>query len=158
MPDTIIGTIALFPNPRDMNGWLRCDGRALHAGDHKTFYFALGEPPREQPGDVFRLPNLPDPVPHVRYVVAHEGRYVPFGEERPRFVPEIVGMLAPWEGEPPATCLLAEGQTMQVNGNEALYSIVQNQFGGDGTTFRLPDLRPKGRHVICVAGWFPPFP
>jgi len=42
------------------------------------------------------------------------------------------------------------GQIMQINTNQALYSIIGNRFGGDGrTTFALPDLR--GRVPVDMA-------
>ncbi|HBL76286.1 MAG: hypothetical protein A2W90_09670 [Bacteroidetes bacterium GWF2_42_66] len=44
---------------------------------------------------------------------------------------------------------LCWGQTMPISGNEALYSLLNTTFGGDGrTTFGLPDLR--GRSIIGV--------
>lgn len=37
-----------------------------------------------------------------------------------------------------------QGQTMQINSNQALFSILGTTYGGDGrTTFALPDLRSK---------------
>ena len=50
----------------------------------------------------------------------------------------------------------AEGQQWQVKGHELLFSLLGNQYGGDGTkgTFDLPDLRgkaPRGlRYVLCT--------
>ncbi len=45
-----------------------------------------------------------------------------------------------WQMEGWATC---SGQIMQINQNQALFSLLGNYFGGDGhTTFALPDLRP----------------
>lgn len=43
-----------------------------------------------------------------------------------------------------STYVLAMGQTMSVQQNPALYSLLGNMFGGSGqTTFNLPDLRGK---------------
>lgn len=43
-----------------------------------------------------------------------------------------------------------EGQTMQIRNNQALFSLLGVQFGGDGkSTFNLPDLR--GRVVVGTA-------
>ncbi|MFE6796531.1 phage tail protein [Paenibacillus chitinolyticus] len=42
-----------------------------------------------------------------------------------------------------------EGQTLSINGNQALYSLIGTVYGGDGrTNFKLPDLR--GRVPIHV--------
>lgn len=36
------------------------------------------------------------------------------------------------------------GQLLNINGNEALFTLLGTTFGGDGIkTFALPDLRPK---------------
>ncbi|WP_028592297.1 phage tail protein [Paenibacillus massiliensis] len=47
-----------------------------------------------------------------------------------------------------------EGQILQINMNQALYSILSNVYGGDGrTTFALPDYR--GRTPIHVSTSIP---
>ena len=47
----------------------------------------------------------------------------------------------------PRGYLEANGQTLQINQYQALYSLLSNRFGGNGTTtFALPDI--KGRAVI----------
>ena len=45
---------------------------------------------------------------------------------------------------PPKGWALCNGQLMQINQNQALFSLLGTQFGGDGrTTFALPDLRGR---------------
>ena len=56
--------------------------------------------------------------------------------------------------------LPASGQTLSINSYQALYSLIGNTYGGDGsTTFKLPDLRNLApdhmTYSICVAGIFP---
>jgi microcystin-dependent protein len=56
--------------------------------------------------------------------------------------------------------LPADGRTLPINGNTALFSILGTTFGGDGVTnFKLPDLRPftpKGmQYSICTSGIYP---
>jgi microcystin-dependent protein len=47
----------------------------------------------------------------------------------------------------PKTWALCQGQTLPINTNQALFSLLGTIYGGDGvTTFKLPDLR--GRTVI----------
>jgi microcystin-dependent protein len=63
-----------------------------------------------------------------------------------------------------------EGQEMQVQQNQSLYSLIGNYYGGDGrTTFNLPDTRaleaaakkqmraqrPPFRYAIALTGLFP---
>jgi microcystin-dependent protein len=56
--------------------------------------------------------------------------------------------------------LPADGRTLQITQNTALFSLLGTNFGGDGTTtFGLPDLRPFApqglQYSICVSGIFP---
>jgi len=56
-------------------------------------------------------------------------------------------------GFPPKGWAQCDGVTMPINQNQALFSLLGTQFGGDGrTTFALPDLR--GRIPIHMgSGW-----
>jgi microcystin-dependent protein len=54
----------------------------------------------------------------------------------------------------------ADGQQLTINRNEALYSLYQSRFGGNGTsTFAVPNLHgqaPDGLHYrICTRGAYP---
>jgi hypothetical protein len=56
--------------------------------------------------------------------------------------------------------LPADGRTIPISGNTALFSLVGTLYGGDGTTnFGLPDLRSAApnntMYVICLSGTFP---
>lgn len=56
---------------------------------------------------------------------------------------------------------LCQGQILNVNQNQALFSLLSNRYGGDGiTTFALPDLRgaePVPGMIYCIAtmGYYP---
>ena len=61
---------------------------------------------------------------------------------------------------PPGT-LLADGQTLNIIDDTALFALLGTEYGGNGdTTFKLPDLRksaPDGlTYSICVGGVYPP--
>ena len=57
------------------------------------------------------------------------------------------------------------GKTLRIDENPALYSILSNQYGGDGSvTFQLPKLAPllesdggttPIRYIICLNGYYP---
>jgi hypothetical protein len=60
----------------------------------------------------------------------------------------------------PANYLPANGATLQINSNTALFSIIGVGYGGNGTTtFQLPSLTAaapnKTQYLICVTGTFP---
>jgi len=54
-----------------------------------------------------------------------------------------------------------DGKVLTIKGNEALFSILRTQYGGDGrSTFALPNLNGREpiqgtRYIICVAGVYP---
>ena len=58
---------------------------------------------------------------------------------------------------------ICDGTKFNVKGNEALFSIIGINFGGDGRTyFQLPKIEPfatstGGRltYIICIDGFFP---
>lgn len=53
----------------------------------------------------------------------------------------------------PAWWAPCEGQSMSVSQNQALYALLGNRYGGDSTTFYLPDLR--GRVPIHTSPAYP---
>ena len=55
-----------------------------------------------------------------------------------------------------------DGSTMAIMQNQALFSLIGTQFGGDGQkTFQLPNLPPvkagnaEIRYIICLQGIYP---
>lgn len=59
---------------------------------------------------------------------------------------------------PPKGWALCNGQTMQINQNQALFSVLGTMYGGDGrTTFLLPDLRGRIPISSGQQGTSPPY-
>jgi microcystin-dependent protein len=66
----------------------------------------------------------------------------------------------------PEGYMYCDGQTLQVQQNPALYSLLNNQYGGNGAqTFCLPNLNKTPliqgtslKYIICVNGIYPPRP
>ena len=78
---------------------------------------------------------------------------------------EYLGIVKLFAGNfAPQGWLLCDGQLLEINSNQALFSIVGTQFGGDGqTTFGLPNLSktvpaPNLIYIICVQGIYPSRP
>jgi microcystin-dependent protein len=90
---------------------------------------------------------------------------------------EIIGSISTFAGRfAPMGFMDCDGRVLQAKEHPALYSILGTTYGGDGTTFALPDLRPfandgqpdtgrqrkvdwnevkQPRQVICVTGIYP---
>ena len=64
----------------------------------------------------------------------------------------------------PTNWLPCTGQIVPINQNQALYTLLGTNFGGDGiTTFGVPNLEgtapaPNMQYFICVLGTYPPRP
>lgn len=77
------------------------------------------------------------------------------------FLGEIVLFGFNWA---PRGFLSCHGQTLPITQYTALYSLLGNQFGGNGQTeFNLPDLRgkepvPNAQYCICTEGIYPSRP
>lgn len=77
-----------------------------------------------------------------------------------------IGEIALFAGDfTPLYWALCDGQTLPIENNEALYSILGTQYGGDGVqNFQLPNLAPLKeadgdptpiRYFICLQGMYP---
>ncbi|HEX2934478.1 MAG TPA: tail fiber protein [Bacteroidales bacterium] len=64
-------------------------------------------------------------------------------------------------GYAPRGWILCQGQSLIIQQNTALYSLLGNQFGGDGrTTYGIPNLQGASpvsgmEYYICTAGVYP---
>jgi microcystin-dependent protein len=55
---------------------------------------------------------------------------------------------------------LCDGQTLPIEDNQALFSVIGTTYGGDGVTnFALPNIAALSedgpRYIICLVGIFP---
>lgn len=64
-------------------------------------------------------------------------------------------------GFAPRGWMQCQGQILQINQNQALFSLINTTYGGDGrTTFALPNLsgcepNPNSRYYIAIQGLYP---
>lgn len=78
---------------------------------------------------------------------------------------EFIGTIKMFAGNfAPQNWAFCDGRLIDIRENTAMYSILGNQFGGDGVSnFALPNLAatPSGaegaiQHIICMNGLYPP--
>lgn len=85
----------------------------------------------------------------VQYLIAIEGNFPAREEEVPGLGSTtgevLIGEIRPWVGNGiPAGWVLADGQTLPILQNTALFSVLGNRYGGNGIThFAVPDLRGR---------------
>jgi len=77
---------------------------------------------------------------------------------------DFIGEVSIFAGDfAPRNYAFCDGQLLSVSGNQALFSLLGNRYGGDGVaTFALPNLagaeRPLNgaRYIIALDGLYPP--
>lgn len=100
-------------------------------------------------GDAGSSTSIPlhQPTLTIELLIAVSGIYPSEGTSTNQLSQPILGELRAFAGPfiPPAgEWVRAQGQTLQINQNATLYSLIQTTYGGDGqTNFKLPDLRGR---------------
>jgi microcystin-dependent protein len=78
----------------------------------------------------------------VNYGVVVQGRFPIMGAGVAQN--QLIGQIVTYSGALPAGVLPADGRTLPINQNQALFSILGTSFGGDGrVTFSLPNLQGR---------------
>ena len=153
-----VGQIAAFPQTFLPQGWTVCDGRLLMIDNtYEGLFQMIGN---QYGGDpqlgTFALPNLSDPIPGMRYLIAFYGLF-PRDGGPPATPPDLMGFAAEWTGGPPSQhFVVPTGQIMMIRDNKILFTVLGTIFGGDirAGTFALPNL--GGDWVFNTTGPFPP--
>ena len=153
--DTVIGEICLFPDSvmirYDSEAWLKCDGSSYDTTSCTVLYGILSE----RYG--LHLPDLSNssPLSGLSYYIACDGippNIYDAGEY------ELIGSISLFAFDTvPSGMVPCDGRALQCASEPALYSLLGN---GDGTTFRVPDLRgmaplPGLTYCISTSGYYP---
>lgn len=155
-----LGQITLFPNYGIApTGWMKCAGQMLDINTNLELFSLLGPRFGGDGETYFYIPNLKDasPLNSVSYYIATAGLYPSQDVSYGGRLGEIA--IFPYTPDPPGwhAC---DGSTLPTSSNSALYALIGNMFGGDGTNFALPDLQqcaPDSRlqYYISVTGSTP---
>lgn len=156
--DAVIGQICLMPYSFTPIGWVKCDGSAMSTVTYQSLFAAIGNTFGGDGVSNFYLPNLQSPLTGMNYFIAVDGMFPTddFGIES--YIGQVELFPNSYSSNGWEKC---EGQSMSINSNEALYSILGTNFGGNGiSNFLLPDLRgtePNENlsYFVCKAGIYP---
>jgi microcystin-dependent protein len=155
-----VGEISLLPYSTPTS-WLQCNGGLYHKSDFNALFEVIGNTFGGDGEATFGVPNLiktPPPFPPAQpdsplYCISTSGPALPtpfLGEVR----------LFPFTSAP-AGWKVCNGETVPLNQNQALFSLLGTSFGGDGRTeVGLPNLShsavPHGlQYFIAVEGTYP---
>jgi microcystin-dependent protein len=165
--DVFLGEIRLFAGILVPRGWVLCNGQLLSASDNPYLFSLLGN---SFGGDSshFAVPNLAplklrDDIT-IPYIICTTGDFPVRGVSA--FLGEIRLLAAPNTQYWPENFTACNGATLQVNDNQALFSVLDTAYGGSvtdqGGTFLLPSLPPlqptQGPGIayqICAQGFYP---
>jgi len=154
MTDPFIGDTAVFCSAIwEPEKWMWCDGRELEMQRFIPLFAMIGNQFGGDGRKTFALPKMDDLMPGARYVMAVDGMFRT-REERGVWAPDILAFAKEWLGAPPPGTIYPTGQIINIRGNQELFALIGNAFGGDGQkTFALPNL--GNRYVLCTQGTFP---
>ncbi|HUB10524.1 MAG TPA: tail fiber protein [Acetobacteraceae bacterium] len=87
---------------------------------------------------------LQQPSLALQYIIAVNGVFPTEGSQVPDETP-FLGEITPFAGTvAPAGWAFANGQVLSIAGNQALFAVIGDSFGGNGiSTFALPDLEDR---------------
>jgi microcystin-dependent protein len=168
----MVGAIGLFAGLAAPAGWLVADGSILPLSQYVALFEAIGTTFGGNGASVVALPDLTGRAvvgagqgPTVAITL---GQQVDAGPDTAvaclglNYIINVTGAAPPASGNggfPPSAAVLgevvayagaaipegwlpADGREMLIEGNEALFGVLGDRFGGDGeTSFALPDLR-----------------
>ena len=159
MQQSFVAEIRLFCYGAVPHGWIPCDGRLLEIALYQPLFSILGF---QQGGDLmntFALPRLVDLQP-LTFGSAKEGVY-PRRSSEELMIDPFIGEIRIFGGNfVPAGWACCDGRMLQIEEHNDLFELIGHSFGGDQSTFQLPDLRertpgPGLQFIIALAGTRP---
>jgi len=156
MSQNLISQIQLLACNRGTVGWVIPSGQSLAIATNTPLFESIGTEYGGNGTTSFDLPTLA-PLNKVNYCCNTEE----FGSDYARFAP-IMGEVVLWSGmQLPEGWYMCDGQFVSNSENPALYSVIGNTFGSEGSgpekSFAVPTIaNPISndylRYIICGNG------
>ncbi len=153
--DRYIGSIGLFPNSKVPGGWTLCDGRELKIQLNAPLFSLLSSTYGGDGSHTFALPNLIEEgmmldIRMSYYIYSRDDGIYPI-REGGRDFPDgyYLGEISMFAFNfSPGTFRLCNGEILNIQENQELYSLIDTRFGGDGKkTFALPNLKDASEQI-----------
>jgi microcystin-dependent protein len=154
-----IGEVVLYPYNFAPFNWLACAGQLLQSSQNTALAWLLGTEFGGDGKQTFGLPNYQSVSPQdMQYCIALTG--IKPGGNRPSGIGEI--SLLPYAA--PSGWFECNGQSLKKADDPQLFQVIGTKFGGDGSTFGLPDLSstppplPTSQSIYCISAFGTPAP
>jgi len=138
----LIGETFFLPFQSEAVDLMECMGQSLSESRYRMLGMLMGTRFGGGGGN-FNLPDLRSTTPKGNRTLMAVDGFDPnsgnFGAMRNPYVGELV--LMPYDSV--QNFILCDGTQLAVKGNEVLYHLLGNRFGGDSQRFAVPDLRTK---------------
>lgn len=145
-----IGQIVLFAGQTAPPGWIVCQGGTHPIAEYQALFDVIGNRYGGDGVSTFAVPELP-PLNQVEFYINAST----LATEPEPLLGEIILFAT---DNLPAGFAPCRGQAIPIEGNQALYSLIETWFGGDGyTTFGLPKLVAPDKnacYAIALEGTF----
>jgi len=143
----IVGEVILWSGMRLPEGWMDCDGQFVLNQESPSLYSVIGDTfgsnvsGRE---NFFALPKIANPTSSqsLRYIICAIGYEASalegFASSIKWFAGKTDTLPTGWE-KCTGQWLLCDGSTIKVSEYPELYSVIGHLYGGNESTFKLPD-------------------
>ena len=159
--DRMLGEVILFAGNKNEipRGWLTCDGRTLPVEELPDLFEILGTTYGGNGISNFDIPKMKAPNSALSYIICISGIYPerdgPMQAQNEPYISEVTLFAG---GFVPVGWIECNGQKLDVQKYQVLFSLLGNTYGGNGkTNFEVPKLKaPDGmRYIIAKEGIFP---
>ena len=153
---SVLGEVRIFPYGFTPPGFLAANGQEVSKSTYSGLYEMIGTTYGGDGSTTFKLPNMPKMNDIIFYAISTDPTLKAENGTGNEYIGEIIPMLV---SLPTNRWIPANGLTLPINQNQALFSLLGTKFGGDGqVNFNVPNLNSSQSalvYYVANSGVFP---
>lgn len=153
---SVLGEVRIFPYGFTPPGFLAANGQVVSKSTYSGLYEMIGTTYGGDGSNTFKLPNMPKMNDIIFYAISTDPTLKAENGTGYEYIGEIIPMLV---SLPTNRWIPANGLTLPINQNQALFSLLGTKFGGDGqVNFNVPNLNSSQSalvYYVANSGVFP---
>ncbi|WP_260504002.1 tail fiber protein [Paenibacillus illinoisensis] len=153
---SVLGEVRIFPYGFTPPGFLAANGQEVSKSTYSGLYEMIGTTYGGDGSTTFKLPNMPKMNDIIFYAISTDPTLKAENGTGNEYIGEIIPMLV---SLPTNRWIPANGLTLPINQNQALFSLLGTKFGGDGqVNFNVPNLNSSQSalvYYVANTGVFP---